>query len=117
MIAFSWLAASRTLVVTAHHLAVDSVSWLILLDDLAAAMRGAPLAPPTTSYAEYADALATQSTQEIDDLEHWITTLAAPALLPAMEEPPEPTPSRTTPRDSTGATPRHPNPRDGNGGA
>ncbi|WP_327107331.1 non-ribosomal peptide synthetase [Nonomuraea glycinis] len=101
MIAFSWLAASRTLVVTAHHLAVDSVSWLILLDDLAAAMSGAPLAPPTTSYAEYADALATQSAQEIDDLEHWITTLAAPALLPAMEEPPEPTPSRTTPRDST----------------
>lgn len=42
VIAFTWLAASRTLVVTVHHLAVDSVSWLILLDDLATAMRGGP---------------------------------------------------------------------------
>ncbi|MCX4977117.1 non-ribosomal peptide synthetase [Streptomyces sp. NBC_00620] len=85
VIAFTWLAASRTLVVAVHHLAVDSVSWLVLLDDLAAAMRGAALAPPTTSYAEYAEALAIQSTHAIDDLGHWITTLQAPALLPAAE--------------------------------
>ncbi|MEU9968466.1 non-ribosomal peptide synthetase [Streptomyces malaysiensis] len=86
IIAFSWLAASRTLVVTAHHLAVDAVSWLILLDDLATALRGAPLAPPTTSYAEYAEALTLQSTHAIDDLEHWVTTLRAPELLPALGE-------------------------------
>ncbi|WP_326822070.1 non-ribosomal peptide synthetase [Streptosporangium sp. NBC_01756] len=85
VIAFSWLAASRTLVVTVHHLAVDSVSWLILLDDLAAAMRGAALPPPTTSYAEYADALTTRSAQVIDDLGHWVTTLEAPVLLPVVE--------------------------------
>ncbi|MFI2435462.1 amino acid adenylation domain-containing protein [Streptomyces sp. NPDC018693] len=84
VIAFSWLEASRTLVVTVHHLAVDSVSWLILLEDLAAALRGEPLAPPTTSYAEYAEALATRSIQVADDLGHWITTLQAPALLPAV---------------------------------
>jgi hypothetical protein len=52
VVAFSWLEESRTLVVTVHHLAVDSVSWLILLDDLAAALRGEALAAPTTSYAE-----------------------------------------------------------------
>ncbi|MCD7436763.1 amino acid adenylation domain-containing protein [Streptomyces lincolnensis] len=85
VIAFSWLEASRTLVITAHHLAVDAVSWLILLDDLAAALRGEPLPPPTTPYAEYAEALATGSTQAVDDLGHWITTLQAPALLPAAE--------------------------------
>ncbi|MGW0821428.1 amino acid adenylation domain-containing protein [Streptomyces sp. NPDC002845] len=85
VIAFSWLEASRTLVVTVHHLAVDSVSWLVLLDDLATAMRGETLAPPTTSYAEYAEALAFQSTQVIDDLGHWVTTLEAPALLPAID--------------------------------
>ncbi|PAZ15236.1 non-ribosomal peptide synthetase [Streptomyces sp. SA15] len=84
VIAFSWLEASRTLVVTVHHLAVDSVSWLVLLDDLATAMRGEALAPPTTSYAEYAEALALRSTDAIDDLGHWITTLQAPALLPAV---------------------------------
>ncbi|MFG3526991.1 amino acid adenylation domain-containing protein [Streptomyces sp. NPDC047917] len=84
VIAFSWLAASRTLVVTVHHLAVDAVSWLILLDDLTTAMNGTPLAPPTTPYAEYAEALAVRSARETDGLGHWITTLRAPALLPEV---------------------------------
>ncbi|WP_405749798.1 amino acid adenylation domain-containing protein [Streptomyces sp. NBC_00012] len=86
IIAFSWLAASRTLVVTVHHLAVDAVSWLILLDDLTAAMGGTPPAPPTTSYAEYAEALAVRSARETDGLGHWITTLRAPALLPLVRD-------------------------------
>ncbi|GAP50638.1 non-ribosomal peptide synthetase [Streptomyces azureus] len=85
VVAFSWLEASRTLVVTVHHLAVDSVSWLILLDDLAAALRGEALAAPTTSYAEYAEALVLRSAHAIDDLGHWFTTLQAPPLLPAVE--------------------------------
>ncbi|MEU4261819.1 non-ribosomal peptide synthetase [Streptomyces argenteolus] len=84
VIAFSWLAASRTLVVTVHHLAVDAVSWLVLLDDLATALRGAPLAPPTTSYAEYAEALSSGASRTTGDLGHWITTLRAPALLPSV---------------------------------
>ncbi|MFJ5726850.1 non-ribosomal peptide synthetase [Streptomyces paradoxus] len=82
VIAFAWLEPSRTLVVTVHHLAVDAVSWLILLDDLAAALRGEPLAPPTTSYAEYADALTLRATQDPDDLGRWVTALQAPELLP-----------------------------------
>ncbi|GGW46429.1 non-ribosomal peptide synthetase [Streptomyces caelestis] len=86
VIAFAWLEASRTLVVTVHHLAVDSVSWLILLDDLATALRGEPLAPPTTSYAEYAEALTLQSAQAVEDLGHWVTTLKAPPLLSAVRE-------------------------------
>ncbi|MGP3689642.1 amino acid adenylation domain-containing protein [Streptomyces sp. IBSNAI002] len=81
VIAFSWLEASRTLVVTAHHLAVDSVSWLVLLDDLAAAVQGTALAPPTTSYAEYAAALADPSAHVVTDLGHWAGTLQAPPLL------------------------------------
>lgn len=85
VIAFAWLEPTRTLVVTVHHLAVDSVSWLILLDDLAAALRGEPLAPPTTSYAEYAEALALHAPRAIDGLAHWITTLGAPPLLPAVD--------------------------------
>ncbi|MFJ2961370.1 amino acid adenylation domain-containing protein [Streptomyces collinus] len=83
IVAFAWLEASRTLIVTVHHLAVDSVSWLILLDDLATALRGEPLAPPTTSYAEYAEALTLRSAQDTHDLGGWITTLQAPELLPA----------------------------------
>ncbi|MFI7178267.1 amino acid adenylation domain-containing protein [Streptomyces spororaveus] len=89
VIAFSWLEPTRTLVVTAHHLAVDAVSWLILLDDIAAALRGTPLPPPTTSYAEYARALADGSARGTEDLGHWITTLQAPPLLPVAERPRE----------------------------
>ncbi|WP_327418794.1 non-ribosomal peptide synthetase [Streptomyces sp. NBC_01233] len=85
VIAFTWLEASRTLVVTVHHLAVDSVSWLVLLDDLAAALRGTAPAPPTTSYAGYAEALAYRAAHVTDDLGHWISTLQAPPLLPAVE--------------------------------
>ncbi|MVO89497.1 amino acid adenylation domain-containing protein [Streptomyces sp. p1417] len=83
--AFTWLQADRTLVVTVHHLAVDAVSWLVLLDDLAAALRGTALPPPTTSYAEYAEALTLQAARTTDDLGHWVATLDAPALLPAAD--------------------------------
>ncbi|WP_399894596.1 amino acid adenylation domain-containing protein [Streptomyces sp. BBFR51] len=85
IVAFTWLEASRTLVVTVQHLAVDAVSWLILLDDLAAAMRGAALPAPTTSYAEYAEALTYRAAHASDDLDQWITTLRAPAPLPVAE--------------------------------
>ncbi|MEU9360428.1 amino acid adenylation domain-containing protein [Streptomyces sp. NPDC048301] len=83
VVAFTWLEPSRTLVVTAHHLAVDAVSWLILLDDLASALRGEELPEPTTSYAEYAEALAAQAGREPGELGRWITTLQAPAPLPS----------------------------------
>ncbi|MEV7656743.1 amino acid adenylation domain-containing protein, partial [Streptomyces anulatus] len=85
VVAFSWLAASRTLVVTVHHIGVDTVSWLILLDDLATALAGADLPEPTTSYAAYAEALAVRTAQQTDDLGHWITALRAPALLPTVQ--------------------------------
>ncbi|TDT42248.1 non-ribosomal peptide synthase protein (TIGR01720 family)/amino acid adenylation domain-containing protein [Streptomyces sp. BK208] len=82
VVAFTWLEASRTLVVAVHHLAVDAVSWLILLDDLADALRGAAPAPQTTPYAEYARALTYRSAHETDGLAHWISTLGAPTPLP-----------------------------------
>lgn len=84
VIAFSWLEPARTLVVTVHHLAVDSVSWLVLLDDLATALRGATLPPPTTSYAEYAEALSSRAALAADDPGRWIAALRAPVLLPAI---------------------------------
>ncbi|WP_334664549.1 amino acid adenylation domain-containing protein, partial [Streptomyces cyaneofuscatus] len=96
LIAFSWPAASRTLVVTVHHLAVDAVSWLILLDDLTTALSGSALPPPTTPYAEYAEALAVRSAESADGLGHWITTLQAPPLVPAPTDTTEPTTLRET---------------------
>ncbi|RZS43122.1 non-ribosomal peptide synthase protein (TIGR01720 family)/amino acid adenylation domain-containing protein [Herbihabitans rhizosphaerae] len=83
-IAFAWIESSRTLVIVAHHLAVDAISWLVLLDDLATAMRGETLAAPTTPYAAYADALVIQAQSGVDSLATWIDTLAAPPLLPEV---------------------------------
>ncbi|MFI8265851.1 amino acid adenylation domain-containing protein [Streptomyces sp. NPDC085665] len=84
VIAFTWLASTGTLVITVHHIAVDSVSWLILLDDMAAALRGEALAPATTSYAEYAEALTLRAAADTGDLGRWADTLQAPPLLPAV---------------------------------
>ncbi|CAN3985600.1 amino acid adenylation domain-containing protein [Kitasatospora purpeofusca] len=83
VVAFTRLAPTGTVVVTVHHLAVDAVSWLILLDDLAAALRGEALAPATTSYAEYAEALTLRAAADTGDLGRWTDTLQAPPLLPA----------------------------------
>ncbi|MDT7788337.1 MAG: hypothetical protein QOF58_6756, partial [Pseudonocardiales bacterium] len=81
MAAFSWVEPAKTLVVVIHHFAVDAVSWLILLDDMAAAMRGEELAPTTTPFRQYADAL-TLDAQNSADLRRWIDALDAPVLTP-----------------------------------
>ncbi|SDF79314.1 non-ribosomal peptide synthase domain TIGR01720/amino acid adenylation domain-containing protein [Lentzea fradiae] len=78
---FTWLP--DTLVVVIHHLAVDAVSWVILLDDLATAIEGKPLAPPTTPFGTYTSALALRA-QSATGLRHWIEALDAPPLTPAV---------------------------------
>ncbi|QMU70575.1 non-ribosomal peptide synthase/polyketide synthase [Streptacidiphilus sp. P02-A3a] len=79
------------LVITVHHLAVDGVSWRILLADLEQAYRTVlaggtvePL-PAGTSYGRWATRLAehTRSGALDADLGHWTRTGAAPAALPA----------------------------------
>ncbi len=45
------------LLLTAHHLVVDAVSWHILLDDLAALYEGGTVAEPTSSVRDHAEAL------------------------------------------------------------
>ncbi|HUQ56039.1 non-ribosomal peptide synthetase [Lentzea sp.] len=83
MAAFTWLESSQTLVVVVHHLAVDAVSWLILLDDIATAMRGEPLAPATTPFGAYASAL-TLDAQSTTGLRRWIEVLDTPSLTPQV---------------------------------
>jgi amino acid adenylation domain-containing protein/non-ribosomal peptide synthase protein (TIGR01720 family) len=48
---------SRLLLI-AHHLVVDGVSWRVLLEDLAGAYLGLPLPPKTTSYRAWAERMA-----------------------------------------------------------
>ncbi|MFI5843335.1 amino acid adenylation domain-containing protein [Catenuloplanes sp. NPDC051500] len=73
------------LLLAAHHLVVDGVSWRILLDDLATAAAGVPLPPAGTSLRRYAQAVQTQAQapQRLAELEHWVRVLAPGAdLLP-----------------------------------
>ncbi|MCP2170053.1 non-ribosomal peptide synthetase, partial [Goodfellowiella coeruleoviolacea] len=59
-----WLDTGGTgrLLVVLHHLAVDGVSWRILLPDLRDACRSVALAPTGTSYRTWAEGLAAAAT-------------------------------------------------------
>nr|WP_281390719.1 non-ribosomal peptide synthase/polyketide synthase [Sphaerisporangium rubeum] len=77
----SWLG------VTVHHLAMDGVSWNILLEDLDLAYRAirtqgsakGALAPKTTSYRQWAGELLTfaASTDVRDELGYWLAQLGS----------------------------------------
>ncbi|GAA3736758.1 non-ribosomal peptide synthase/polyketide synthase [Streptomyces tremellae] len=79
------------LIITAHHLVIDGVSWRILPADLAAAhgaaAAGLPagLPPAGTAPGRWAARLAehTRAGAFDADLAHWLRTAEAPAELPA----------------------------------
>ncbi|WP_037305334.1 non-ribosomal peptide synthetase [Amycolatopsis orientalis] len=70
------------LVIVVHHLAIDGVSWRVLLPDLHAACAGEQLEPVTTSWRRHALRLAGQGTSGArrSELEHWRGALAGPRL-------------------------------------
>ncbi|MDT5028082.1 MAG: hypothetical protein QOE61_4508, partial [Micromonosporaceae bacterium] len=71
------------LLLAVHHLAVDGVSWRILLADLATAYRGVALEPVGTPLLEWAHRLAEHvRAGGLDDaLEHW-RSVPEPVALP-----------------------------------
>ncbi|WP_187774128.1 non-ribosomal peptide synthetase [Lolliginicoccus suaedae] len=70
------------LLIVAHHLAVDGVSWPILLEDLATALHGhTELPAATTSLKQFATALAAGTSSWLDELDHWRATTAPGAGL------------------------------------
>ncbi|CDZ89497.1 non-ribosomal peptide synthetase [Rhodococcus ruber] len=89
---FAWLASpggrDDLLVAVVHHLAVDAVSWRILLPDLAAAYThggaASALAPVGTSLRRWAHGLT--ETDRSDELPLWGRILATPD--PALGERP-----------------------------
>ncbi|WP_433258995.1 amino acid adenylation domain-containing protein [Streptosporangium sp. CA-135522] len=102
MVAVAWLDAgarvSGRLVVTVHHLAVDAVSWRIVLPDLftawQAAVRGAApaLAPVPTSLRTWAHRLQGEARDRTAELDLWTEILDGPdprigrrALDPAID--------------------------------
>ncbi|GGM47323.1 hypothetical protein GCM10011608_35100 [Micromonospora sonchi] len=78
-----------------HHLAVDGVSWRILVPDLAiacaAALRGtnAPLAPVRTSFRTWSARLAATATAHAGETAHW-SAVDATAGLPVGSRPLDP---------------------------
>ena len=92
MLSALWVAEAGQLVLIIHHLAVDGVSWRIVLEDLNIAWAqhrsGQPVALPAagTSFARWASLLAEHARRRevVEQAEAWKQVAAAPAALPAV---------------------------------
>jgi amino acid adenylation domain-containing protein/non-ribosomal peptide synthase protein (TIGR01720 family) len=73
-----WFEGQKQLLLIAHHLVVDGVSWQILIDDLAAAYEATELAAVGTSLRAFGREFAEQAQDpaRLLELEHWTKTLA-----------------------------------------
>jgi non-ribosomal peptide synthase protein (TIGR01720 family) len=88
-----WATSTCQLVLIIHHLAVDGVSWRILLEDLNIAWAqhhsGQPVELPAggTSFARWASLLAehARSPEVVDLAQAWRQVAAAPAALAAPQ--------------------------------
>ncbi|WP_112264135.1 non-ribosomal peptide synthase/polyketide synthase [Lentzea terrae] len=60
-----------TLLLVAHHLVIDAVSWRILLEDLETAYRGDPLPPATLPFTQWAHQLNRRAPEFADALPYW----------------------------------------------
>ncbi|WP_142279029.1 non-ribosomal peptide synthetase, partial [Mycobacterium sherrisii] len=86
-----WAGSTRQLLLVIHHLAVDAVSWRILLEDLniawAQQRSGQPIALPAggTSFARWSSLLAEHTHTVTDQLHTWARVLAVPRALPAPQ--------------------------------
>jgi amino acid adenylation domain-containing protein/non-ribosomal peptide synthase protein (TIGR01720 family) len=74
--------AQARLLLVIHHLAVDGVSWRILLADLHAAYEGLELAPRGTSFQSWAAKLAehARTPAVLDELPFWAERPSVPPL-------------------------------------
>jgi len=92
MLSALWVVSTSQLVVMIHHLAVDGVSWRILLEDLNIAWAqhhsGQVIELPAggTSFARWASLLDehARSAEVVETADAWRQVLAAPAVLPAV---------------------------------
>ena len=92
MLSAVWVGATGQLALIVHHLAVDGVSWRVLLEDLNVAWvqhrSGQPVAlsGDGTSFARWASLLAEYAhhPQVLEQAEVWRQVAATPAVLPAV---------------------------------
>ncbi|MHA7133522.1 condensation domain-containing protein [Oerskovia turbata] len=74
-----WDARSRRLALVAHHVAVDAVSWRILVDDLRALAAGGELPPASASLRAAATAMRDEAARRADELPAWLDVHTGPA--------------------------------------
>ncbi len=92
MVSALWVVSTGQLVLTVHHLAIDAVSWRILLEDLNIAWaqhsQGQPVVLPVggTSFAQWTTLLGehARSAAVVDRADTWRQVLATPSALPAV---------------------------------
>jgi non-ribosomal peptide synthase protein (TIGR01720 family) len=92
MLSALWVASTGQLVSTVHHLAVDGVSWRILLEDLNIAWiqhrSGQPVELPATgtSFSRWASLLTdyARRPEVVEQAQVWRQIVATPAALPAV---------------------------------
>ncbi|MEE6176657.1 amino acid adenylation domain-containing protein [Mycobacterium sp. 050134] len=92
MLSALWVPPTGQLAIVVHHLAVDGVSWRILLEDLNLAwaqLRGGQpvvLPAPGTSFARWASLLAEHAhrPEVVAEADAWRRIAATPASLPAV---------------------------------
>ncbi|GFG50516.1 non-ribosomal peptide synthetase [Mycolicibacterium agri] len=93
MLSAVWATETRQLALVIHHLAVDGVSWRILLEDLNIAWTqhraGQPIVLPSggTSYAKWATLLADHAANPrvASHADQWRHTASVPAALPSPQ--------------------------------
>ncbi len=93
MLSALWVVSTAQLVLIIHHLAVDGVSWRIVLEDLNIAWaqhRGGQqvvLPAAGTSFARWAQLLAeyARHPDAVAQAERWQQVAASPAALPAVQ--------------------------------
>ena len=93
MLSALWVASAAQLVVIIHHLAIDGVSWRILLEDLNIAWtqhhNGQPVALPAggTSFARWASLLAehAHAREVVNQAQIWRRVAGTSAALPAVQ--------------------------------
>ncbi len=93
MLSALWVTSAGQLVLIIHHLAIDAVSWRILLEDLNIAWaqhhNGQPVALPAggTSFARWASLLAEHARRPevVEQADTWRQVAATPAVLPAVQ--------------------------------
>ena len=92
MLSALWVASAGQLVSVVHHLAVDGVSWRILLEDLNIAWaqhhsgQQVELPAPGTSFARWSELLAEHARRPevVEQAQVWRQIAATPAALPAV---------------------------------